>query len=267
MAKSRTVGLDLRVLEDRQVLLYFGDNPTIDKATGAFVGDWDALGLEPADSQHSDTREVSSNNTNLTGGQTATSYTAGAITGAVDGIEGSPAMRYIENPGAVVQDGTTYGEHSSKVAKAYVAKVHKYTSGLVRIWVSREKAELVINERVVAKDPQARPVQITYKNGDDERYYEERFYMVGEDGAVVRVEEKVFKDVTDLQAQIDAGTAFHPKASASGLTAMTVVADKSADDVTLYEYKDADGDTAEVDTDNDGFADDVDAEPNNPAVH
>ena len=155
MAENRTLGLDLRVLEDRQVLLHFGDNPVIDKNTGAFVGGWESLGLEPEESQHSHTREVSSNTTNLTGGQTATSYSAGAITATVDGIAGSPAMRYIENPGAVTKDGTTYGEHSSRVAKAFVAFVHKFTSGLVRIWVTREKAELVVNERVVAKDPQA----------------------------------------------------------------------------------------------------------------
>lgn len=249
MAENRTTGLDLRVLEDRQVMLFFGDNPTIDKKTGAFVGGWDALGLEPEDSQHSHTREVSSNNTNLTGGQTATSYSAGAITASVDGIAGSPAMRYIENPGAVVQDGTTYGEHSSKVAKAFVAFVHKFTSGLVRIWVSREKAELVINERVTAKDPQARPVQITFKNGDDERYYEERFYMIGDDGSVVRVEEKIFKDVSDLQAQIEAGTAFHPKASSNGLTAMTVVEDEAAAGVTLHEFTDpATGETVNQNT-------------------
>lgn len=244
MAQNRSVGLDLRVLEDREVLVNFSDDPIIDKKTGAFVGEWESLGLEPTDSQHGHTREVSSNTTNLTGGQSSTSYTAGAITGAVDGIAGSPVMRYIENPGAVVQDGTTYGKHSDQVAKAYVAFVHKFTSGLVRIWVSREKADLVVNERVTAKDPQARPVQITFNNGDDERYYEERFYIVGEDGSVVRVEEKVFQDVADVQAQIEAGTAFHPQASANGLTAMVVTDDESGD-VTLHEYEDPEtGETA-----------------------
>ena len=245
MAKNRSVGLDLRVLEDREVLVNFSDDPIIDKKTGAFVGEWESLGLEPTDSQHGHTREVSSNTTNLTGGQSSTSYTAGAITGAVDGIAGSPVMRYIENPGAVVQDGTTYGKHSDEVAKGYVAFVHKFTSGLVRIWVSREKADLVVNERATAKDPQARPVTITFNNGDDERYYEERFYVVGEDGTVVRVEEKVFKDVEDVAAQIEAGTAFHPQASASGLTAMVVKEDKSGD-ATLHEYEDPKtGETAE----------------------
>jgi len=245
MAQNRSVGLDLRVLEDREVLVNFSDDPIIDKKTGAFVGEWESLGLEPTDSQHAHTREVSSNTTNLTGGQSSTSYTAGAITAAVDGIAGSPVMRYIENPGAVVQDGTTYGKHSDQVAKGYVAFVHKFTSGLVRIWVSREKADLVVNERVTAKDPQARPVQITFNNGDDERYYEERFYIVGEDGSVVRVEEKVFQDVADVQAQIEAGTAFHPQASSNGLTAMVVTDDESGD-VTLHEYEDPEtGETAE----------------------
>ena len=237
MAQNRNVGLDIRVLEDRQVLVHFGDNPTIDRATGAFVGGWHSLGLEPADSNHSTTREVSSNATNLTGGQTATSYTAGALTAAVDGIAGSPVMRHIENPAGVTQDGTTFDKHSSEVAKAYVAFVHKFASGLVRIWVSREKADLVINERATATDPQARPVAITFQNGDDEFYAEERFYQVGDDGAVVQVESKIFEDVADLQDQIDAGTAFHPQASDSGLTAMVPVAEES-DGVTLVEYED-----------------------------
>lgn len=237
MAQNRNVGLDIRVLEDRQVLVYFGDDPTIDRATGAFVGGWESLGLEPADSNHTHTREVTSNTTNLLGGQTVTSYTAGALTAAVDGIAGSPVMRYIENPGGVNRDGTTYAKHSSEVAKAFVAFVHKFASGLVRIWVSREKADLVINERATATDPQARPVTITLHNGDDEFYAEERFYMIGDDGAVTQVESKVFQDVADLQAQIDAGTAFHPQASDAGLTAMVPV-EEDSNGVTLIEYED-----------------------------
>ncbi|AKN77521.1 hypothetical protein HO100_11380 [Corynebacterium ulcerans] len=236
MARNRTVGLDLRVLEDRQVLVNFSDNPIIDKKSGAFIGAWESLGVEPEGSQHSRTREVTSNTTNLTGGQTATSYAAGAITAAVDGIEGSPVMRHIENPGAVIQDGTTYGEHSSRVAKAYVAFVHKFTSGLVRIWVTREKAELTINESVTSKDPQAVPVTITFKNGADEFYYEERFYIVGKDGSVARVEEKIFKDVDDLRDQIEKGTAFFPKASGDNLKAM-VVKETDSSGVKLAEYE------------------------------
>lgn len=248
MAQNRAVGLPIRVLEDREVLLHFGDNPVIDKQTGAFVGGWESLGLEPADSQHAHTRDVSSNETNLTGGQTATSYTAGAISAAVDGIAGSPVMRYIENPAGSVHEGTTFGKHSDEVAKAYVAFVHKFTSGLVRVWVSREKADLVINERATAKDPQARSVQVTFQNGQDEHYYEERFYVVGEGGEAVRVEEKIFQDVADLQAKIDAGEAFHPQASDNGLTAMVAVEDES-NGVSLYEYEDEDGASATQNTD------------------
>lgn len=234
MSKLRTVGLPLRVLEDRQVLLHFGDNPAIDRATGAFVGDWHALGLEPQDSSHSHTREVTTNTTNLTAGQSDTSYTPGAITGAVDGIPGSPAMRYIENPAATVHNGVVVGAHTAEVAKAYVAIVHKFKSGLVHTWVSREKAELVINERTVSRDPQARPVSITYNNGDDERYYEENFYIVGEGGSVA-VEPKIFKDFDDLEQQITAGTAFFPSVVGSEMSAM-VPREVDAGDATLQEY-------------------------------
>lgn len=248
MARNRNIGLDIRVLEDRQVLVFFGDDPAIDKKTGAFIDGWEALGVEPTDSNHGHTREVTSNDTNLTGGNTETSYTAGPLSGAVDGIAGSPVMRYIENPGAVVQDGTVYGAHTAEVARGYVAFVHKFSSGLVRIWVSREKAELTINERQTAKDPQARPVAIKFKNGTDERYYEERFYIVGKDGAVARVEEKIFKDIEDLEKKIEQGKAFFPQASGSKLTAMTVVDEKTGG-VTLHEYKKPDGETASLPAD------------------
>ena len=246
MAQSRTVGLPLRVLEDRMVLADFSGEAVIDKKTGAFVGPWEALGVEPQDSNHSHTREVSSNTTTMTGGQQATSFTPGAISATVDGVAGSPVMRYIENPGMAVQEGTTYGKHTAEVAKARLAFIHKFTSGLVRIWVSREKANLTINDRVTATDPQARPVAIAFENGDDEFYYEERFYMVGADGAAVRVEEKVFVDVEDLAAQVEAGTAFYPEASGNDLKAMVVVDDPSGD-VILHEYKDPEtGETSEV---------------------
>ena len=246
MAQSRTVGLPLRVLEDRMVLADFSGDAVIDKNTGAFVGPWEALGVEPQDSNHSHTREVSSNTTTMTGGQQATSFTPGAISATVDGVAGSPVMRYIENPGMAVQEGTTYGKHTAEVAKARIAFIHKFTSGLVRIWVSREKANLTINDRVTATDPQARPVAIAFENGNDEFYYEERFYMVGADGAAVRVEEKVFVDVEDLAAQVEAGTAFYPEASGNDLKAMVVVDDPSGD-VTLHEYKDPEtGETATV---------------------
>lgn len=227
MAKLRTAGLDLRVIVDRQVLVFFGDNPIIDKATGAFVGGWESLGLEPEGSSHSHSREVTSTKTNLTGGQIATSYAAGGISGTVDGIDGSPVMRHIENPGAAVEGGVVYGAHSSDVASAYVAFVRKYDSGLVQIWVSREKANLTIASNTKSKDPAAVPVSIDYKNGDDGFYYEERFYMLGEGGAVVAVAPKVFQDVADLAAQITAGTAFHPEASEAGMTAMVITTEDS----------------------------------------
>lgn len=69
--------------------------------------------------------------------------------------------------------------------------------------------------------------------------------MVGEDGTVTRVEEKIFKDVEDLQAQVEAGTAFYPKASGRGLTAMVAVEDDS-NGVKLQEYEDADGTPSEL---------------------
>lgn len=239
MAMKRTDGLNIQVLEDKEVLMHFGDAPAIDRKTGAFGPGWHSAGLEPTDSSWTESREVTENTTNLTGGQTATSYTAGAVTGSVDLIAGSPVEDYIEWPETAVKDGTLYRKHSSKVAKAYVARVHKFQSGVVGIKVSREKATLSIPERTTSTDPEARTLNISYKNGDDEFMFEEMFYLVGEDGAVMEVTPKIFQDIEDLQSKIDAGEAFHPSASAAGLRAYVPAADKDeADGVDLVEFTD-----------------------------
>ena len=233
MAQNRAAGLDLKVLEDRELLLNFGNDPVIDKDTGVFVGPWHSAGLEPADSTWALNREVSSNVTNLTGGQTATSYTAGAVTSTVDIIPGSPVVDHIDWPEQVAQDGVTYLKHSSKVAKAYVARVHQFGSGLVGVMVSREKADLTAADRSVGTDPTARTVTATYVNGDDELMFEQMYFKVGEDGVVIEVVPKVFQTVADAQAQIDAGTAFVPNASEPALTAF--VPAEGADGLVEYE--------------------------------
>jgi len=237
MAQNRATGLNVRVLEDKEVLFNFGSSPAIDRATGTFIGDWHSGGLEPADSTWALSREVSSNATNLTGGQTATSYTAGAVTSTVDLIPGSPALRHIEWPEEVNQNGTLYLKHSSKTAKAYVARVHQFASGVIGIMVSRERADLTAAERSTTTDPTARTVTATYKNGDDEYMFEQMYYVIGEDGTVAEVTPKVFQDVTDVQAQIDAGTAFVPSASEDDLTAYEVN-EQDAGDATLHEFVD-----------------------------
>lgn len=271
MAKNRNIGLDVRVLEDREVLFNFSDTPVIDRATGTFMAGWHSGGLEPADSTWALTREVSSNTTNLTGGQTATAYTAGAVTSTVDLIPGSPVVDHIEWPETVVKNGVLYRKHSSKVAKAFVARVHKFQSGVLGIMVTREKADLSISDRSTTTDPSARSVAINWKNGDDEFIAEEMFYIIGEDGTVTEVEEKVFKDVADLQAQLDAGTAFVPKASAAGLTAYTVK-QSAAGDGNLLEFVEPSGDTSTVepaavgDRDGDGTPDETDTAPDDPEV-
>lgn len=234
MAKSRTEGLDIKVLEDKETLLFFGDDPKIDKATGTFVGGWHSAGLEPADSSWELSREITSNTTNLTGGQSATSYTNGALTATTNVIPGSPALDYIEWPETAEDGGTLYRKHSSKVAKAFVARVHKFQSGIVGIMVSREKADLTVATRTTSNDPAARAIAITYHNGDDGYAVEEMFYEISEDGAVAQVTSKVFQTVADVADQVTAGTAFIPDASSEG-TAMeaTVVSDGDADLINL----------------------------------
>lgn len=237
MAENRNVGLNVRVLEDKETLMCFDRDPApIDETTGTFLEGWHSAGLEPADSTWEENREVTSNTTNLTGGQTATSYTAGAVTSTVNLTPGSPVLDYIEWPETIEQDGTLYRKHSSKVAKAYVARVHKFQSGVLGIKVSRERADLTVAARSTANDPAPRAVNIIYKNGEtDELMFEERFYVIGEDNTVTQVTPKVFQTVADAQAKIAAGTAFVPKGSAAGLTAMVPVAE-DAGDATLHEF-------------------------------
>lgn len=237
MAENRNHGLDIKVLEDKEVLFHFGDDPIIDKATGTFMAGWHSGGLEPADSSWDLNREVSANTTNLTGGQVATDYTAGPVSSTANLTPGSPVLDYVEWPETVEQGGTLYRKHSSKVAQAYVARVHKFQSGILGIAASRMKADLSVAARSTGNSPTARAVEIKYQNGDDEFMFEEMFYVIGKDGTVTQVEKKIFQDVTDLKAKLDAGEAFVPKASANSLTAMVPVAEKTGD-ATLHEVMD-----------------------------
>lgn len=251
MPKNRAAGLDVRVLEDREVLFNFSDTPAIDKKTGVFGPGWHSGGLEPADGSHDMSRNVESNKTNLTGGQTATSYKAADVNGAVNLIPGSPVLDKIEWPDTVVQGGTLYRKHTSQVAKAYTATVHKYTSGIVHIRVSREKAQLTAADRNRATDPAGRAVNVDYQNGSDEIMFEERYYKIGEDGSVTQVKEKIFQDIQNLDKLVNDGKAFVPKASADGMKAFVPVEDADAEDgVELIEFKDPDtGETTTQDED------------------
>lgn len=251
MPKNRAAGLDVRVLEDREVLFNFGDSPAIDKKTGVFGPGWHSGGLEPADGSHDMNRNVESNKTNLTGGQTATSYKAADVAGTVNLIQGSPVLDLIEWPDTVTQKGTLYRKHTSQVARAYTATVHKFTSGIVHIRVSREKAQLTAAERNRATDPAGRAVTLDYKNGADEIMFEERYYKIGEDNTVTEVKEKIFQDIENVNKLVEEGKAFVPKASASGVKAFVPVTDGDAEDgAELIEFKDPDtGKTTEQDED------------------
>lgn len=241
MATNRAAGLDVRVLEDREVLLNFGDEPWIDKKTGAFGPGWHSGGLEPADGEWGENRAVESNKTNLTGGQSATSYTAGDVTGTVNLVPGSPVLDKIEWPNSVIKDGVLYRRHTSEVAKAFVARVHKYTSDIVHIKVSREKAQLTAAERNRATDPAGRAVNIDYRNGIDEVMFEEMYFKIGEGGTLTEVKPKIFKDITGVEKMVKDGKAFVPKASADGIKAFVPVVDEVNDDgVELVKFKDPD---------------------------
>lgn len=234
MAQNRAAGLNIRVLEDREVLFAAIDNPTIDIATGTFLEGWHSGGLEPADSTWAENREVTSSATNLTGGQTVTSYTAGAVTSTVDLIPGSPVLDWIEWPASSVSDGVIIREHSNKIAKAHVARVHKYADDIVHIRVSREKADLTVADRSTTTDPTARTINIAYNNDDESQIFEDVYYHVDGD-TVTQVAPRIFKSVADVQAQIDAGTAFVPDASAGSLTAY-VPTETVSGDAELIEF-------------------------------
>lgn len=241
MIKNRTDGFDVRVLEDREVLMHFGDNPAIDKKSGIFGPGWNSGGLEPSDGEWGETRNVESNKTNLTGGQTATSYTAGDVSSTCNLVPGSPVLDAIEWPDTVEKGGVLYRKHTSRVASAYVARVHKYTSGIVHIKVSREKAQLTAAERNRATDPAGRAVTIDYKNGPDEVMFEEMYYKIGAGGTVTEVKPKIFQDIASVNQLVKDGKAFVPKASAEGIKAYVPVVDSDTDDgVELFEFKDPD---------------------------
>ncbi|MCT1819360.1 hypothetical protein M3B96_10460 [Corynebacterium propinquum] len=243
MAKNRNVALNVKVLEDREVLFNFSDDPTIDRDTGAFMKGWHSGGVEPNDSSWSLSREVNTNTTNMSGGQSVTSYQAGAVTSTVDLIPGSPVLDHIEWPDTAEQNGTLYRKHSNRVAKAYIARVHKFQSGIIGIMVSREKADLTVAERSVGTDPAGRTVNAAWQNGEDEYIMEEMFYKVGEDGTVERVEEKIFKKVENIDTKLSSGEAFVPKGSASDLTPYKA---KDDDNAPLREFVDPEsGEVAE----------------------
>ncbi|MDK4286932.1 hypothetical protein [Corynebacterium pseudodiphtheriticum] len=244
MAKNRNVALNVKVLEDREVLFHFGDDPTIDRETGAFMKGWHSGGVEPQDSAWSLNREVNTNTSNMTGGQSVTSYQAGAVTSTVDLIPGSPVLDHIEWPDTAETNGVLYRKHSNRVAKAFIARVHKFQSGVVGIMVSREKADLTVAERSVGTDPSGRTVNAAWQNGEDEYIMEEMYYLVREDGTVERVEEKIFKQVEDVDGKLASGEAFVPKGSASGLAKHTVKKDA---DGPLREFVDPEtGEAAET---------------------
>src|SRR5699024_6232489 len=101
MITKRTSGLNLEVLEDRENLMNFGDEPSIDDASGTYIAGWHTAGKEPVGSSHGETRNVTSTKTQLTGRHTATSYTAGDMTGTVDLIKGSPVLDKVEWPDTI----------------------------------------------------------------------------------------------------------------------------------------------------------------------
>lgn len=269
MAQKRTAGLNVRVLEDKEVLMHFGENPAIDIQTGTFGPGWHSAGLEPNDSTWNETRNVESNKTPLTGGQSATSYTAGDVTGSVDLIPGSPVLDHIEWPDTVNQDSVLYRKHTNEVAQAYVARVHKFQSGIMGIKVSREKANLTVSDRNQGNDPTAHTLNIDYVNGDDEVMFEENYYLITED-SVVKVEKKIFQDIDNLESKIAAGEAFIPQGGEKGTVYVKATddVDKDVDGVDLIEFKDPEtGEPAEVGETNTGETAEVDeANTGDPAV-
>lgn len=233
MQVKTLAGINTRVVEDREVLMHFGDNPAIDIATGTFMEGWVSAGIEPEALNHGENRDQPSTDTALTGGITETSYAVGAVTGTVELIPGSAVLDYIEWPDSPVEGGVIYRRNTPRVARPYVARAYRFDSGILLYRVSREPADLTVADRARAKDPNGRSVNIKYKTGDFGITFEDVYYYITGEGVPVQVEKKIFQNISDVQAKVAAGTAFVPEVAGMGVTAFVPV--KNDDGLTIIE--------------------------------
>lgn len=179
-------------LEDRELFISFAEDPKIG-LMGLFGDDWHTAGIETDEGTFSLTREVTESTTAGAGyGVVSRSYKPGAVTSTVDLLEDNEIVDHIQWPDtAVSPDGVRGRRHSSKVAKAHVARVHVKNDGTVEISVTREKAFLTIPERARADAAAGKTLNVAYVPDAEKFIFEDRFFKI-EGGEVVEFTPKRF---------------------------------------------------------------------------
>lgn len=180
-------------LEDRETFISFAEDPKIGMS-GLFGDDWHTIGIETDDSTAALSRELTESTTAGAGyGVVSRSYKPGALGSSVDALEENPVVDYIEWPDtARSSDGKVLGRrHSSKIARAHVARVTVRNDGIVKIQVTRVKAYLTIAERPRGDAAAGKTVTITYVPDADKFVFEDRYFKV-EGGEAVEFTPKRF---------------------------------------------------------------------------
>lgn len=189
----------IKDLEDRETFISFLEDPKI--GLGGLFGDgWHTVGIETDDSTAALSRELTESTTVGSGyGVVSRSFKAGAVSSVVDALEENHVVDYIEWPDtARSSDGKVLGRrHSSKVARAHVARVTVGNDGTVKIQVTRVKAMLTIAERPRGDAAAGKTINISYVPDSDKFVFEDRFFKV-EGGAVVEFTPKRFVEDTAI---------------------------------------------------------------------
>lgn len=182
-------------LEDRETFISFAEDPKIGMS-GLFGEDWHTVGIETDDSTAALSRELTESTTVGAGyGVVSRSYKPGALNSSIDALEENPVVDYIEWPDtARSADGKVLGRrHSSKIARAHVARVTVRNDGIVKIQVTRVKAYLTIAERPRGDAAAGKTITINYVPDSDKFVFEDRCFKV-EGGEAVEFTPKRFAE-------------------------------------------------------------------------
>lgn len=196
-------------LEDRETFISFADDPKIG-LYGLFGNDWHTLGIETDDGNWSLSRELTESTTNGAGyGVVSRSHKPGNLSATIDALEENEVVDYIKWPDTLSSnDGQVYGRrHSSKVARAHVARVHVKNKGSVEISVTRVKAYLTAPERARGDAAAGTTINIGYEPDADKIVFEDRFFRINEGGEVVEFTPKRFVPDAEITGDVEEGTA------------------------------------------------------------